>query len=125
MIDWTVNKNGICTASWHINVPQTMADYTLGEPLDFGKTTYKETTDFSPSKAMQKGTADYDYWELCKKNLAEQLLRLQEAGVPVIFRPLHEAEGNVGSVPGDGKGQRSCGSRWYQQGHECRHHQFG
>ena len=112
MIDWTVNKNGICTASWHINVPQTMADYTLGEPLDFGKTTYKETTDFSPSKAMQKGTPDYDYWELCKKNLAEQLLRLQEAGVPVIFRPLHEAEGNVGSVPGDGKGS------WFWWGKE-------
>ena len=112
MIDWTNNKNGIVTASWHINVPQTLSDYTLGEPLDFSKTTYSEKTDFSPSNAYTKGTAEYDYWQLCKKNLAEQLLRLQEANVPVIFRPLHEAEGNPGTVPGDGKGS------WFWWGKE-------
>ena len=44
MIDWAKNKNGICTASWHVNVPVTKADYTLGEPLDFGRTTYKPNT---------------------------------------------------------------------------------
>ena len=38
MIDWAKNKNGICTASWHVNVPVTKADYTLGESLDFGRT---------------------------------------------------------------------------------------
>lgn len=94
MIDWTNNKNGICTASWHINVPTVLADYTLGEPLDFSKTTYSEKCDFSPSNAMKKGTPEYDYWQLCIKNLAEQLSKLQDAGVPVIFRPLHEADGN-------------------------------
>ncbi len=112
MIDWTNNKNGICTASWHINVPQSLSDYTLGEPLDFSKTTYSEKTDFSPSNAYTKGTSEYDYWQLCKKNLAEQLLRLQDAGVPVIFRPLHEAEGNPGTMPGDGKGS------WFWWGKE-------
>lgn len=112
MIDWTNNKNGICTASWHINVPQTLTDYTLGEPLDFSKTTYNEKTDFSPSNAYTEGTPEYDYWQLCKKNLAEQLLKLQEAGVPLIFRPLHEAEGNPGSTPGDGKGS------WFWWGKE-------
>ena len=71
-----------------------MADYTLGEPLDFSKTTYSEKCDFSPSKAMEKGTPEYDYWQLCIKNLAEQLSKLQDAGVPVLFRPLHEADGN-------------------------------
>ncbi len=94
MIDWTNNKNGICTASWHINVPTAMADYTLGEPLDFSKTTYSEKCDFSPSNAYTEGTAEYDYFQLCIKNLAEQLQRLQDANVPVLFRPLHEADGN-------------------------------
>ena len=112
MIDWTKNKNGICTASWHINVPQTLSSYTLGEPLDFSMTTYSEKTDFSPSNAYTEGTAEYDYWQLCKKNLAEQLLKLQEAGVPVIFRPLHEAEGNPGKTPGDGTGS------WFWWGKE-------
>lgn len=94
MIDWTNNKNGICTASWHINVPTTLADYTLGEPLDFSKTTYSEKCDFSPSNAYTEGTTEYEYFQLCIKNLAEQLKELQDANVPVIFRPLHEADGN-------------------------------
>lgn len=94
MIDWTNNKNGICTASWHINVPTVLADYTLGEPLDFSKTTYSEKCDFSPSNAYTEGTAEYDYFQLCIKNLAQQLKKLQDANVPVIFRPLHEADGN-------------------------------
>lgn len=94
MIDWTNNKNGICTASWHINVPTVLADYTLGEPLDFSKTTYSEKCDFSPSNAYTEGTTEYDYFQLCIKNLAQQLKKLQDANVPVIFRPLHEADGN-------------------------------
>lgn len=28
-IDWVNNKGGIATASWHINVPVTMSEYTL------------------------------------------------------------------------------------------------
>ena len=79
MIDWTNNKNGICTASWHINVPTVLADYTLGEPLDFSKTTYSEKCDFSPSNAYTEGTAEYDYFQLCIKNLAQQL---QLTGTP-------------------------------------------
>ena len=113
MIDWTVNKNGICTASWHINVPNDMSTYKLGEPVEFALTSYNATNNsFLPSKAITKGTPEYDYWELCKKNLAEQLLKLQEAGVPVIFRPLHEAEGNPGTKPGDGTGS------WFWWGRE-------
>ena len=101
MIEWTNEKGGICTASWHINVPTAKASYTLGEPLDFSKTTYSEKTDFSPANCMVKGTMEYDYFKLCMENLANELLKLQAANVPVIFRPFHEAEGNGGK---DGKG---------------------
>ena len=101
MIEWTNEKGGICTASWHINVPTVLADYTLGEPLDFAKTTYSEKTDFVAANCLVKGTAEYDYFQLCMKNLAAELLKLQDAGVPLIFRPFHEAEGNGGA---DGKG---------------------
>lgn len=106
MIDWTVNRNGICTASWHINVPVTMASYTLGEPLDFALTTYSENTDFVTKNCMVEGTMEYDYFQLCMKNLAAELQKLQEAGVPVIFRPFHEAEGNPSHTddPIDGSG---------------------
>ena len=94
MIDWAKNKGGICTASWHINVPTNMADYTLGEPLDFSKTTYTEKTNFVTANVMVEGTVEYEYFKLCMENIAKQLLELQEAGVPVLFRPWHEAEGN-------------------------------
>ena len=106
MIDWTTKKNGICTASWHINVPTSKADYTLGEPLDFSKTTYTEKTDFITKNCMVKGTMEYDYFQLCMKNLAAELKKLQDAGVPVIFRPFHEAEGNPSRTedPIDGSG---------------------
>ncbi|MCQ2408493.1 MAG: beta-mannosidase [Oscillospiraceae bacterium] len=101
MIEWTNEKGGICTASWHINVPTVLADYTLGEPLDFGRTTYSEKTDFVTANCLKEGTTEYEYFRLCMDNLAKELLKLQEANVPLIFRPFHEAEGNGGK---DGKG---------------------
>ncbi len=106
MIEWTNEKGGICTASWHVNVPTTMADYTLGEPLDFSKTTYSEKTDFKTANCMVEGTVEYEYFQLCMKNLAAELQKLQDAGVPVIFRPFHEAEGNPSHTddPIDGSG---------------------
>ena len=101
MIEWTNEKGGICTASWHINVPTVLADYTLGEPLDFSKTTYSEKTDFVAANCLKEGTTEYEYFKLCVDNLAKELLKLQEANVPLIFRPFHEAEGNGGK---DGQG---------------------
>ncbi len=106
MIEWTNEKGGICTASWHINVPTTLADYTLGEPLDFSKTTYSNKTDFVTANCLVEGTVEYEYFKLCMANLANELLKLQDAGVPVIFRPFHEAEGNPSTTddPTDGSG---------------------
>lgn len=106
MIEWTNEKGGICTASWHVNVPTVLADYTLGEPLDFSKTTYTEKPDFKTANCMVKGTVEYEYFQLCMKNLAAELKKLQDAGVPVIFRPFHEAEGNPSHTddPIDGSG---------------------
>ena len=100
MIDWG-KDGGICTASWHINVPTNKADYTMGEPLDFAKTTYSEKTDFVTANCMVEGTYEYEYFQLCIDNLAAELKKVEAAGVPIIFRPLHEAEGNG---PEDGKG---------------------
>ncbi len=100
IIDW-VEKGGIATASWHINVPVTMADYTLGSTMPFEKTTYSEKTDFVTANVVKEGTVEHDYFLLCVENLANELLKLQDANVPLIFRPFHEAEGN-GGVNGEG-----------------------
>ncbi len=103
MIKWAKENNGICTASWHVTVPRVMANYTPGEPADWSEFTYDTKTDFVTKNALIEGTAEYDFFQEAMKLLAEQLLKLQDAGVPVIFRPLHEAEGNPGQN-GDGSG---------------------
>lgn len=61
---------------------------------DWQAYTYSESTDFKPSNVMIEGTKENVFYNEAIKLAAAELLRLQEAGVPVIFRPLHEAEGN-------------------------------
>ncbi len=104
-IDWCNNKNGIVTAAWHINVPIDFENYTLGEPVDWTECTYKNyqtsNSTFNTANVIVKGTKEYEYFQLAMEDLAEQLLILQENNVPVIFRPLHEAQGNEGNY-GDG-----------------------
>jgi mannan endo-1,4-beta-mannosidase len=94
MIEWTNERNGIATASWHINVPLDFESYTIGDFVDWQEATYTEKSDFDTSKAVIPGTKEHEYVMLTIDHLAQQLLRLQEADVPVIFRPYHEAEGN-------------------------------
>ncbi|MFC4305280.1 X2-like carbohydrate binding domain-containing protein [Cohnella boryungensis] len=102
MIDWVNNRGGIATASWHINVPKNFTAYQLGQPVDWLNATYKPTdTNFNTANAVVPGTKEYQYLMLAIEDLAEQLLILQNNGVPVIFRPFHEAEGN-GGLNGEG-----------------------
>ncbi len=105
MIDWAKNKNGIITASWHVTVPKNFANYTLGSKVDYSQATYAvwednahtiPTTDFDTSKVLEEGTKEREYYMLCLKALAEQIQKLQDANVPLILRPLHEAEGGGG-----------------------------
>lgn len=96
-IEWVNEKGGIATASWHINVPTTMADYTLGSTMDFQQTTYSEKTDFVTANVMVEGTVEHDYFLLAVDNLAKSLQKLEDANVPLLFRPFHEAEGNGGA----------------------------
>ncbi len=96
-IEWVNEKGGIATGCWHINVPKNFADYTLGDAVDWKECTYKPTeTDFDTAKAVVDGTKENEYLLAAIDDLAEQLLRLQEADVPIILRPFHEAEGNGG-----------------------------
>ncbi len=101
MIDWANNKNGIVTASWHISVPKTMEGYSVGDYVDYNNSTYKpDETDFVPSNILVEGTVEREFYLKSLENIASQFLELQEAGVPVIWRPLHEAEGGGGENGG-------------------------
>jgi Beta-mannanase len=102
MIDWVNNRGGIATASWHITVPKNFTTYQLGEFVDWKETTYKPTeTNYNTANAVVPGTKENQYLMMAIEDLAEQLQILQNNGVPVIFRPFHEAEGN-GGLNGEG-----------------------
>ena len=87
---------GIVTFCWHLNSPTAyLKDGTEenGSPRWWGGF-YTRNTDFDISKVMNgsdpegKALIDADI-----AGIAEQLLQLQDAGMPVLRRPLHEASG--------------------------------
>ena len=88
-------QGGIVTFCWHWNAPnQYLKDGTDdGNPRWWGGF-YTRNTDFDIGAVMNgsdpegKALLDRDI-----AAIAEQLLRLQEAGVPVLWRPLHESSG--------------------------------
>lgn len=101
MIDWATKKNGIVTASWHITVPKKMEGYKVGDHVSYENATYKpDETDFVTENILKEGTVEREFYLESLANIAPQLQRLQDAGVPVIWRPLHEAEGNGGEDAG-------------------------
>lgn len=113
MISWTNDKNGICTASWHVTVPTSMADFEVDKDGnitkisdDWQKFTYSEKTDFVTANVLVEGTKEYYFFKEAMRLLAAEISKLQDAGVPLIFRPLHEAEGNPSNTddPIDGSG---------------------
>lgn len=107
IIEWGNERNGIPTVCWHINLPTDFANYEIGEPVDWSAASYKPNSSFSVANATIEGTKEYEYVMLTIEALAEQLLKVQEAGVPIIFRPYHEAEGNPG-----------IGNAWFWWGQE-------
>lgn len=92
-IQWVTQRGGIATTSWHITLPVDFDSYTLGEAVDWESCSYKPNASFNTANCLDSTTKEYKYLMLAIENLAEQLLILQDAGVPIIFRPFHEAEG--------------------------------
>lgn len=86
VIDWYKNKGGIPTVCWHWFSPGD-----IGKKAD--NSFYTASTTFSISKALTSGTAENTALLEDIKFMAGKFKQLQDAGVPVLFRPLHEAEG--------------------------------
>lgn len=82
------NEGGIVTLCWHWNPPEK---YLTGK---WYSGFYTNSTNINLAKIM-KGE-DEEGYELLMQDIdaiAVQLQRLQEAGVPILWRPLHEAAG--------------------------------
>lgn len=98
---WWEN-NGLVTVMWHWNVPVSE------QSNDFAF--YTEETSFNVSKAVQEGTYENMIIKADLEKVANHLLLLQEKNIPVIWRPLHEAEG--GWFWWGAKGPDPCKSLW-------------
>jgi mannan endo-1,4-beta-mannosidase len=86
-IDWW-DRGGIVTMCWHWNAP---SKYITG---DWYSGFRAEATNIDLAKIMNG--EDEEGYELLMEDIdaiAVQLQRLQEAGVPILWRPLHEASG--------------------------------
>jgi mannan endo-1,4-beta-mannosidase len=89
-IEWDQQK-GITTFCWHWNAPKDLIDQPGKE---WWRGFYTEATTFDVSIAMNNPASD-EYLLLDRDidAIAIQLKRLKAAGIPVLWRPLHEAEG--------------------------------
>lgn len=89
----------IVTVVWHWNAPSGLIDAMItenGKPVDarWYKGFYTNATTFDVQKALaDPNSPDYKALLRDMDAIAVQLQKFQDAGVPVLWRPLHEADG--------------------------------
>ncbi len=85
---WT-NKGGIMSAMWHWNMPTNDGeDYTCTPGSEPKQTSFRPSGIFSPN------SDDYKTMISRIDKVAGWLKPLKNAKIPVLWRPLHEAQGN-------------------------------
>lgn len=88
--DWWL-ANGLVGAGWHWVVPKT--ESVVSDPFAY---TYKtEETVFRPGNALTEGNWEHEVLQADLAEMADYLLLLKEKNIPVLWRPLHEAAGNI------------------------------
>jgi mannan endo-1,4-beta-mannosidase len=79
-VKWA-EKGGLLTSEWHWMAPAGGRHYL------------SESTAFDVAQAIVPGTEEYRLVLQDIDRIAARLGKLKEAGIPVLWRPLHEAEG--------------------------------
>lgn len=87
-IEWHTYSGGLVTFTWHWFVPRDIDNPSMGKAFYTD-----EIINFSLINAVTPGTGEYEQVIHDIDHVAIQLQRLEAAGVPVIWRPLHEAAG--------------------------------
>ena len=80
-LDWAQNWRGIVGFCWHWRAPMNESAF------------YSKDTHFDISRAVTPGTPEYAAVEHDMDTVAGELAILRDAHVPVLWRPLHEANG--------------------------------
>jgi mannan endo-1,4-beta-mannosidase len=101
-------RGGIVSVLWHWNAPTGLYDTPERR---WWSGFYTDATDFDVARALADTTnANYTLLIRDIDAIAVQLKRLRDAGVPVLWRPLHEAEG--GWFWWGAKGPEACKKLW-------------
>lgn len=90
-IQWAEQTGGIVTMMWHWNAPTDLIDQP-GNEWWRGFYSYATTFDLPGALANPSGE-DYQLILRDIDAIAVELQKFEDAGVPVIWRPLHEAQG--------------------------------
>ena len=87
LINWynSTNKKGIVAYQWHWHSPSGGSAGT--------NTFYTDYTTFDITRAVTPGTQEYSDIIRDIDTIAYQLKKYQNAGIPILWRPLHEAGG--------------------------------
>lgn len=102
----------IITMSWHWNAPTDLLDTKEGDKdLSWYKGFYTEATTFDIEAALADPSS-HRYRLLLRDidAIAQELKKFRSAGVPVLWRPLHEAEGKW--FWWGAKGPEACKKLW-------------
>lgn len=89
-IEWTNKYHGIATLTWHWNVPLEEGSDDVAFYVESANPKF---TTFSISNALKEGTWENEKLLADIDLIAGELKKLKDADVPVLWRPLHEAEG--------------------------------
>ena len=89
-------KNGLVSFMWHWNVPTSKEAWDNGVSKgDFdGYNFYSDKTKFDIKRALTAGNWENEFLLKDIEKVASYLKLLQKEGIPVLWRPLHEAAGN-------------------------------
>ena len=82
-------EGGLVAAGWHWNVPKTQADINNLSNYAF----YVDDNTFGAKNALKSSRWEHQQINEDLAVMASHLLSLQEKGIAVLWRPLHEASG--------------------------------
>ena len=82
------HRGAVIALTWHAVRP------TEDEPVTFRDSVQGHLTDWEWEQLLTPGTDLHARWERQVDTIAGYLRELQDAGVPVLFRPYHEMNGN-------------------------------
>lgn len=83
------NSHGLVAVGWHMMVPSSEAKAATQDDWSYN------TQGFSAKNAITEGTWENTFLKTMLDDGAAYLQKYKEAGIPVIFRPYHEAAGNA------------------------------